>query len=456
MTAAELRAALAERDLETCGKKAELVARYEEALRLDSKRDVPEDEGDCDTDAADEAEAEEDGSCFCGQPEREPTSGWWVQCDKCERWCHGECSGLGAEPADDAEWTCRKCVGGALHQKLMRTMGAGPARAVGAGTSDEDVGPTLTAAQEAALETDGLVLLPVVRASAGGSASDDEWRSLEALLETDGAQLGRGRDVGGCGAYDRLSLARAWRCEIPMRRTKYQCSLVEVAQELDRIGKAVKLSAQPRGMPVRTAKAAAGLRLGGGGLHAPANEALLLHGTPADRVLSMLSTGMNERFSGSNAGTAFGDGVYLAEDAGKTDQYVQPDAELHARAKEPLADLHRRLYAPDHAHPGSVYYVFVCRVALGARASAQSWWWRWSSWWLRSRSRPAHACPPLRAGHSMRTLDSGRDARSMDTNEKKFPVSFRELAPVNGVPTPTMHHSLIAELGGTGAPPPQA
>jgi hypothetical protein len=52
------------------------------------------------------------------------------------------------------------------------------------------------------------------------------------------------------------------------------------------------------------------------GLQSDANEALLLHGSPVGRLLSVLATGINERFSGSNAGTAFGDGIYLAEDIG--------------------------------------------------------------------------------------------------------------------------------------------
>ena len=128
-------------------------------------------------------------------------------------------------------------------------------------------------------------------------------------------------------------------------------------------------------------------------------------------MLSLLSAGLNERFSGSNAGTAFGEGVYLAEDVGKTDQYVTTDASY-----DPKSALHSRLYGRSHRHPGSVHYVLVCRVALG---------------------------------YPCRTKAGGRDALSMDTKEKLFPRGFRELAPVPGVLPPIYYHSLIAELGAT-------
>ena len=59
-------------------------------------------------------------------------------------------------------------------------------------------------------------------------------------------------------------------------------------------------------------------------------------GTSADVLLSVLSNGLNERFSGSNAGTAFGEGVYLAEDVGlasatRTHRTFVPPASLEAQ-----------------------------------------------------------------------------------------------------------------------------
>jgi hypothetical protein len=59
-----------------------------------------------------------------------------------------------------------------------------------------------------------------------------------------------------------------------------------------------------------------------------------------------MGSGMNEHFSGVNAGTMFGDGIYLAEDMGKSDQYCRP---LKAGAG---AGLYPMLYpTPDTQHP---------------------------------------------------------------------------------------------------------
>ena len=142
-----------------------------------------------------------------------------------------------------------------------------------------------------------------------------------------------------------------------------------------------------------------------------ANEAILLHGTSPDKLLSLLANGLNERFSGTNAGTAFGDGIYLAEDVGKTDQYVSADTSYN-----PSSKLHKRLYGTNTCvHPGNVFYVLACRVALG---------------------------------HPVRTQETGQAARAMDGGHAIFPVSFRELAPVPNVSPPIHYHSLIAERGG--------
>ena len=51
----------------------------------------------------------------------------------------------------------------------------------------------------------------------------------------------------------------------------------------------------------------------GRGLRRDLNEVLLLHGISDLRIAkSILHNGMNERYSGSGAGSAFGEGVYLA------------------------------------------------------------------------------------------------------------------------------------------------
>ena len=101
--------------------------------------------------------------------------------------------------------------------------------------------------------------------------------------------------------------------------------------------------------------------------------------------------------------------MYLAEDVGKTDQYVTPDNKY-----DRSSDLHKRLYGRTVRHPGDVYYLLVCRAALG---------------------------------YPIRTQAFGQKATSMDDGQPVFPINFRELANVAGVQPPITHHSLIAELG---------
>ena len=139
----------------------------------------------------------------------------------------------------------------------------------------------------------------------------------------------------------------------------------------------------------------------------------MLQGIKPEVILSCVNTGLNPNLSGSGAGTAFGEGVYLAEDAGKADQYVEGE---HADDKfNAHPELHAHLYGRSQRHPCCpVYYLLVCRVVLGC---------------------------------SIRTQVHGKDATSMDTGERLFPINFRELATVPGVSPTVFHHSLVAELG---------
>ncbi len=77
-----------------------------------------------------------------------------------------------------------------------------------------------------------------------------------------------------------------------------------------------------------------------GDLEKGCNEVRLLHGTKPDLVWSIVQQGLNERLAGASAGTAFGDGSYFADDAGKIDQYVVEDKRYNA-AKA----LHQQLYS---------------------------------------------------------------------------------------------------------------
>jgi len=268
--------------------------------------------------------------------------------------------------------------------------------------------PAAAAKAAAAKAADGFALLPVTDALV--------LRSLEALLQTERPEwLGKGKDVSKkYGPYDSLKLACAWKVDHPRNLDKYTTGVKRVQEELKLLEKKGKKNVSTHtdhknppvpGLPVKTD------RVGGFPLSQDCNEVVLLHGTNPDRLLALLSTGLNERYSGTGAGTAFGDGVYLAEDVGKTDQYVSADS-----AYDPSCELHKRLYGRTVRHPSDVFYVLVVRAALG---------------------------------YPVRTTHMGQSATSIDTGEQIFPINFRELSSVPGVMPPICHHSLIAELGGT-------
>jgi len=157
-----------------------------------------------------------------------------------------------------------------------------------------------------------------------------------------------------------------------------------------------------------------------------ASEVYLAHGTKPETVLSVISGGLNERFSGG----LFGNGSYFAEDIAKADQYVTQDkkygdhGDLHKELyKEPSSVLQQMLSSwgwgselpensdPWPGHPGQVFYVFLCRVALG---------------------------------HHCRTLDGSTD---MDTGTSLWSSPQRELAAVPGTSPAEPYHSLLAEVG---------
>merc|ERR1711998_322513 len=80
-------------------------------------------------------------------------------------------------------------------------------------------------------------------------------------------------------------------------------------------------------------------------------------------------------------------------------------------AYDSSSELHQRLYGRSHRHQGNVFYVLVCKAALG---------------------------------YPVRTQKYGRSSCSMDTGKPVFP----QLSGIPGVSPPMLHHSLIAELGG--------
>eukprot|EP01043_Picozoa_sp_COSAG02_P112931 COSAG02_NODE_49149_length_328_cov_1.572052_2_plen_58_part_01 len=57
----------------------------------------------------------------------------------------------------------------------------------------------------------------------------------------------------------------------------------------------------------------------------------------------------------------FGEGSYLAEDAGKCDHYTgEPDVSYKEAVE--LNSLHDLLYESSDDHPGDVCYLLICRV----------------------------------------------------------------------------------------------
>jgi hypothetical protein len=137
------------------------------------------------------------------------------------------------------------------------------------------------------------------------------------------------------------------------------------------------------------------------GLDQDVNELYLTHGTKPDVVQSVISGGLNERYSGG----IFGHGTYFAEDLGKNDQYVTEDAKFGDHA-----ELHKELYNRVR-HPGKVYYVFLCRVAFGNYCTT-------------------------------------RDARTDDTGASIWSSNQRELAYIPGVAPKEPFHGLLGEVGG--------
>merc|ERR1719235_1905260 len=74
------------------------------------------------------------------------------------------------------------------------------------------------------------------------------------------------------------------------------------------------------------------------------NEVVLWHGTSPQAAAAIAKGGFNLSFSGINAGSMYGHGVYLAECASKSDEYAKADA--------------------DGLFPG-YYCLLLCRVVLG-------------------------------------------------------------------------------------------
>jgi hypothetical protein len=147
---------------------------------------------------------------------------------------------------------------------------------------------------------------------------------LEACLE--GNDVGRGgRDATKVPTYSKLELAAAWRVENRTLWAKYAAERQQTASTVANLtDPSVQFRAANPHLRKQLLEASRPLRKENG-CNSKINECYLFHGlgNPV-MALNIFQGGMNEHFSGVNAGTMFGDGIYLAEDMGKSDQYCRP------------------------------------------------------------------------------------------------------------------------------------
>jgi hypothetical protein len=118
----------------------------------------------------------------------------------------------------------------------------------------------------------------------------------------------------------------------------------------------------------------------------------------------------------------FGEGVYLADDGAKADQYTRAADAVIQKGDSPLAALHALLYPGDGSlPPEGLNYMFLCRVGLGCAI----------------RTKDGEHC-----------LDAGAA-----TGDQLFATQRRrQLGEIAGCTEPKVpYHSLLAELGGNVA-----
>lgn len=228
----------------------------------------------------------------------------------------------------------------------------------------------------------------------------------EMIRVENASALSRGRDVREPGSYTALQLAAAWRVENPFLWDKFVVYRAAMASYAARVHS--RDDEMPR-VQVRPALVAAASGLEERELVSAINETYLMHGTRPETVLTIVRSGLNERFSGGH----FGSGSYLAEVSDKINQYVSRESKSPATA---VLELHEHLYADDGRRPDdpNVYYGFVCRAALG---------------------------------HFVRTMDG---ETSIDGGHPIFAkgTSKRELAAIPESPRGTHYHSMLVEIGG--------
>ena len=247
------------------------------------------------------------------------------------------------------EWVCAKTGGGVPCDFVQdATRRSGPA---GAGASG--AGPSSAGAADQADE-EFLV-------------GDETLRRLQRLFDVDyndSKQLGIGRDANSKvpkGYYDSLKVQRAWRVRPPTQTVaQYEAFRAEQRSK----GHAPTRLRQEHAEGVRK------LLRGEKGQLEPlceeANELLLLHGTKAEIVSSILAKSLDPGLARQGL---FGKGTYFAEHPAKIDQYTVEDREFRGGKRQSkhgvVCTLHNQLYPLPELHPGNAHYALVCRVALG-------------------------------------------------------------------------------------------
>ena len=281
--------------------------------------------------------------------------------------------------------------------------------------------PSHWAAPTAKERSHGCGLVPVEK-----QADSAVWEQLQGFLAVDDPKsLGYGRDLQQKSKqkYVALRLAAAWRIQNPALWARYSAGKQKIRNDLRAVSQAGK--GHPKrggpGLPLRLHAQAR--TLPGPPLDDEIRETMLMHGTKPQFLLNILANGPNERYSGA-IGTLFGNGMYFAEDADKVDQYVAVDKAFVKQQGPTKGALHARLYGTvrEQKHPGSVYYLLICRVALGH--------------YVRTRDA-APACKSMDAGGSR---DGAVPCFARGDNP-------RELATVPGVNPPVHFHSLLGEKG---------
>ena len=257
------------------------------------------------------------------------------------------------------------------------------------------------------------------------NSNDAIWQQLERFLEVDDPHnLGYGRDMQQKSKqkYEKLRLAAAWRIQNPALWSRFMAGKAKVRRDvhsLQKLGKGLPKRGGP-GLPLRLHERAK--MLPGAALDDEVKETMLMHGTKPQFLLDILSNGPNERYRGAT-GTLFGNGMYFSEDADKVDQYTARDPAFVKQKGPTKGALHARLYggSKEHGHPGNVYYILLCRVALGH--------------YVRTRDQ-APLCKSIDG--------AGGAGAGAPCFERGNP---RELASVPKVNPPIHYHALIGEKG---------